>query len=186
MAELQNNQSVRYKTIVIDPPWETPIFKRKVRPNQQEMPYKMMSLDEIKQFPINDFADENCWVFLWTFNKYLEESFNVLKVWGFKFQRLLTWDKKNGMCIFGFHHRTEFVLVGYRGNMAKVKFPKQKAIPTIFTELSKNHSSKPDIFFNLLQTMPEPRIDIFARKRHEGFDAWGNQIEPMTQLTLRR
>ncbi len=175
---------LKYHTIVIDPPWDTPIFKRKVRPNQQEMPYKMMTLDEIKQFPINDFADEDCWVFLWTFNKYLRQSFEVFDSWGINFQRLLTWDKKSGMCIFGFHHRTEFVLVGYKGNMAVTKFPKHKAIPTIFTESSKKHSRKPDIFYELLQVMPEPRIDIFAREKHDGFDAWGNEVEQELQLTL--
>ena len=24
-----------------------------------------------------------------------------------------------------------------------------------------------------------PRIDIFARRRHDGFSAWGNQVEPL-------
>lgn len=164
---------MKYKTIVIDPPWEIKKIKRKVRPNQIEMDYKMMSLDEIKKFPIDDFADENCWIFLWSFNKYLDASFDVLKEWGFKFQRLLTWDKRNGLCMFGFHHRTEFVLVGYRGKVPM--FPKQKAIPTIFSERSTKHSRKPDIFFELLQTMPEPRISIFEREHRAGFDVWGDE-----------
>ena len=166
---------MKYKTIVIDPPYPINKIQRKVRPNQKEMDYKTMSIEEIKKFPIDNFADSNSWLFLWTINKYLETSFEIMKKWNYKFQRLLTWDKKNGMCLFGFHHRTEFVLVGYRGKIDI--YPKQKAIPTIFQERSKNHSRKPDIFFELLQTMPNPRISIFERYERKGFDAYGDQYE---------
>ena len=163
----------KYRTIVVDPPYPINKIQRKVRPNQKEMDYQTMSLEEIKNFPIDNFTDDNCWIFLWSINKYLKDGFDILNKWNFKFQRLLTWDKKNGMCLFGFHHRTEFVLVGYRGKVNI--YPKQKAIPTIFQERGTRHSRKPDSFFDLLQTMPSPRISIFERYERNGFDIWGNE-----------
>lgn len=40
------------------------------------------------------------------------------------------------------------------------------------------HSQKPDEFYEILRRRtPAPRIDIFARRRHFGFDAHGNQVE---------
>ena len=175
----------KYKTLVIDPPWKLKIAKRKVRKNQQIFPYKTMTIDEIKQFPINDFADDECVLFLWTVQKYIKDSFEILEKWGFKFQIMLTWDKQDGMCMFGFHRRTEFVLFAYRGKQNI--FPKRKAIPTIITEKSQGHSQKPSSFYELIRkAYPEPRIDIFSRKKHIGFDSYGDQAEDPTTLKVER
>ena len=41
------------------------------------------------------------------------------------------------------------------------------------------HSEKPDVFYELvMQLLGDfgPRIDLFARKLHTGWDAWGNEI----------
>ena len=99
-----------YDLIWVDPPWPIKKIKRKVRPNQIEIDYPVMSLEEIKNLPVSELANENCSLFLWTIQSQLPYSFEILKHWGFKYQRIITWDKQNGMCLFGFHHRTEFLL----------------------------------------------------------------------------
>ena len=36
-------------------------------------------------------------------------------------------------------------------------------------------------FYELIRRVARrPRVDIFARRRHEGFDAFGNQVEPLS------
>ena len=36
----------------------------------------------------------------------------------------------------------------------------------------------------LLHSTLEPRIDIFSRKKHQGFDSWGNECEePLTLMS---
>ena len=42
----------KYQVIVIDPPWKVKKIKNKQRPNQIEMDYPMMSIDEIKELQI--------------------------------------------------------------------------------------------------------------------------------------
>jgi|GEM_PF-5544318 len=121
-----------YSVVVVDPPWPVRKIVRRVRPNQKaELDYKTMSLDEIKSMPIREVSAENSVLFLWTTHAYLEAAFDVMRSWDFKYQRTLTWDKGNGMCLFGFHHRTEFVLFGYRGKIEM--YPHRKAIPTVFS-----------------------------------------------------
>jgi len=167
----------RYNVIVVDPPWPVKKIQRKSRPNQKQMDYSIMSLEEIAQLPIRSIAaDASCWCFMWTIQKFLPDTFSILRGWGFKYQRTLTWDKQNGMCLFGFHHRTEFVVVGYCG---KVKmYPKQKAMPTVFTESSwRKHSIKPTCFYKLVERFGDSRIDIFARKHRAGWDAVGFDID---------
>jgi len=172
---------MKYKTIVIDPPWKLKIMGRHVRPNQKKMPYKMMDLKEIKEFPINDFAADNCSIYLWTTNKYLKDTFDVLESWGFKFHCVLVWKKSTGITPYSFQFVNEYVLFGYRGEFKINK----KGIPTTFEENIKEHSRKPEILYRIAeQVSDEPRIDIFARQRREGWDAWGDEVPNETQKQI--
>ena len=166
----------RYDLIVVDPPWPVKkTGKRKSRPNQGTMlDYSTMSVDEIKALNVCDISSDNSMLFLWTTHAFLEQAFDVLRAWNFKYQRCLTWDKANGMCLFGFHHRTEFCLFGYRGRIEA--FPKRKAVPTVFSGKSERHSAKPDEFYKLVEPLGEKRIDIFARREREGWAVWGNEV----------
>lgn len=175
----------KYDLIVIDPAWEVGKIQRKVRPNQKpELDYVTMPFDEIKALPIGEMADTNSVIFLWTIQKWLPKSFELLDTWGFKYQRTLTWDKKNGMCLFGFHHRTEFVLFGYKGKIEI--YPKRKAIPTVFDGKSERHSAKPDEFYQLVQGLGKNRVDVFARREREGWDVFGNEVNNSIDLERYR
>ena len=93
----------------------------------------------------------------------------------------MVWDKIEGINGNGFTRNSEFVLFCYKG-----KFDlnlKNKYIPTSFRERRKSHSQKPRIFYdNLLRITHGPRLDIFSRKKHIGFDSFGNQPEEPTTL----
>ena len=107
------NTDKKYNIIYADPAWKMKKIERKVRPNQKGFDYPTMELEDIKNLPVKDLADDNCVLFLWTTQSYLPKAFEVMESWGFKYQRTLTWDKMNGLCLFGFHNRTEFLLFGY-------------------------------------------------------------------------
>ncbi len=171
----------KYDLIVIDPPWPIKKIQRKDRPNQTgELDYPTMEFDQIGSLPIQKIAADNSVVFLWTIQKYLPKSFALLSEWGFRYQRTLTWDKGNGMCLFGFHHRTEFVLFGYKGRLEM--YPKQKAVPTAFASRSERHSAKPDAFYAMIEHFGKRRIDMFARKERAGWDVFGNEVSNSIEL----
>ena len=165
----------KYQLIYIDPPWNIKKIIRKVRPNQVKMDYPVMTVEEIISLPVENLADTNCSLFLWTIQKYLPISFDIMKEWGFKYQRTITWDKKDGMCLFGFHHRTEFLLHGYKGKIEM--YPRRKAIPTIWVEKSLRHSQKPDGLRKAIEVFGETRLEMFARQKSDGWDVWGNEVE---------
>ena len=51
-----------------------------------------------------------------------------------------------------------------------------KAFKTVLRGERREHSRKPAEFYDLLlRVSPEPRLDIFSRENHDGFDAWGNE-----------
>lgn len=169
--------SIPYKcnVLVVDPPWPVKKIVRSVRPNQvAQLDYPTMPMSEIMRLPVQSIAEDNSVLFLWTTHAFLEHAFKVMRAWGFNYQRCLTWDKANGVCFFGFHHRTEFCLFGYRGNIEM--YPRRKAIPTVFSGKSERHSAKPDEFYRLIEPMGEKRIDIFARQPRDGWVVWGDEF----------
>lgn len=178
------SEGKKYQVIYADPAWDVKKIKRKVRPNQVEFDYKTMSVEEIKNMPIASMTDDNAVCFIWTTQSYLPHTFEILKAWGFKYQRTITWDKMNGLCLFGFHNRTEFLLFGYKGKLEM--YPERKAIPTLFQISSKNgkHSQKPSQIRTAIEVFGENRLELFARSRegffpdheYDGWDVWGNEV----------
>ncbi len=172
----------KYQIIYADPPWKIGSMRmKKARPNAK-LPYKRMSLEEIKALPVKEISDENCGLFLWTTHTFLPKAFEVVEAWGFKYHCCITWDKTNGIPCWGFKRRTEFILYGYKG-LINVN-QRGRFIHTLFTEKLTTHSTKPKGFYDILENnTPKPRIELFSRERREGWDVWGNEVESDIELT---
>lgn len=176
----------KYKTVIIDPPWDVKNNKPPMQGGafKDTLSYKVMSDAEIQSFPIDSFADNNCDLFMWTTQTKLPIALGILQVWGFKFHVLLAWDKMGGVCMNGFYRQTEFIVYGYRGKQG-IDVGEGSYIPTLISAKSTGHSKKPDKFYSILKDRTQaPRIDIFARKRHYGFDAYGDQVEKQIEVPL--
>jgi N6-adenosine-specific RNA methylase IME4 len=176
----------RYKCIVIDPPWnQGKTGKRKTRPNQNtSLDYSTMNIDELRALPINNWADENCFLWLWATNSkdkstkepVLKMAFDLLAHWDFTFYTMITWNKRTGPCPFGpYQITTEHILFAYKGS-AKFKKETMGKMQTFFTSSSSAHSVKPKIFYDeVVKYFDGPRLDVFARQVREGFDGWGDE-----------
>jgi len=174
----------RYNVIVIDPPWQVKKLKNKLRPNQINMDYPTMSIDEIKLLDIKHISEDNCYCFLWTTQKFLWQSKDILENWGFNHLCTMVWEKtygrSSGMALYGFRWNAEFILVGTKGK--KDMFPKKKLIPLVFQAENIRHSQKPNKFYELIKDLGDKRIDIFAREKKEGWDVYGNEVNSDIQL----
>ena len=182
------NRMGEYRRIVIDPPWDQgKTGKRAVRPNQgQDLDYPTMTFDEIGCLDVARWAAEDAFLWLWATNSrsrssgrpILQQAFELLDEWGFRYYTLLTWDKGTGPCPFGpYPITTEHCLFGYRG---KFSLPKESMgrMKTLFAAPSRRHSEKPRLIYEYISSyFPAPRLDVFARRRHVGFDAWGNEVD---------
>ena len=177
-----------YRCIVVDPPWDQgKTGKRSVRPNQgTDLAYPTMTYDEIATLPIREWATPDAFLWLWATNSrsrssgkpILVQAFELMEHWGFRYYTTLTWDKETGPCPFGpYQITTEHCLFGYRG---KCNFPKESMgkMKTIFSGSTKKHSEKPSYLYrNISHHFDPPRLDVFARRQHTGFDSWGDQVE---------
>jgi N6-adenosine-specific RNA methylase IME4 len=175
-----------FKTIVVDPPWKYGAWGKgsdkcalagKSQNKTEPLPYPTMTIDEIKSLPIAKVAADNCELYLWTTQKYLPISFEVLKAWGFKYCQTLIWCKKPmGTGQGGVYCPTnEFLILGRKGKM-----PKIKRINTTWFEVKRTnrHSRKPEYFQDMIETVSDkPRLELFARRRRPGWSVWGNEVE---------
>ena len=178
----------KYKTVVIDPPWPLKTGKIPLTVTRRsgkwgakviDLDYKPATIQEIKAFPINDYAAADCLLFLWVLSGKIDGQpcikigLDMLEQWEFNYHQIITWVKETGLCIWSpFRSLTEHVLVGYRGILPK----KYAVMNNTFTTQQLKHSEKPARFYQLLREWtPEPRIDLFARQAHEGFDGWGDE-----------
>ena len=179
MRQDRGRVSLKYKTVVIDPPWDLGNTMDLVISHgpYPSLPYDSMSLTEIKHFPINDFIDEGL-LFMWVIDSTIREGFDIIEEWGFKYHKLLTWDKGSGAAIWSpIMGRTEHCIFAYRGHFRELTDNKMGVMQSLIqTHKIRKHSEKPARFYQLLRAWtPTPRIDIFARNAHEGFDGWGDE-----------
>jgi N6-adenosine-specific RNA methylase IME4 len=74
---------------------------------------------------------------------------------------------------------TEHIVFGVRGGQRLLG----PAVPTAFLLPRLPHSEKPEFFYKLIEEQsPGPYLELFARRRWPGWDAWGNEIESTVQF----
>jgi N6-adenosine-specific RNA methylase IME4 len=173
-AQSDSNAS-KYEVLVIDPPWPMQKIDRDVRVAQHEFPYSIMSVPELLAWSkATELAQDECHVFLWTTQRFLFDAAECLKKWGFKYVCMFVWHKPGGFQVVGLpQYNAEFCLYGRQGG---AKFIDTKAFPTCFYASRGEHSEKPEEFYAMLRrTTDGKRLDMFGRRKIEGFDSWGNE-----------
>jgi len=160
-----------YDVVVIDPPWPIEKIERDVALNQTKtIDYPTMTVEKIKEFKIP--ANEHTHLFLWTTQKFLPVSFEILEGWEFRYICAFTWHKKGGFQPFGLpQYNSEFCLYARKGTP---KFIDTKSFMTCFEAPRRGHSIKPIEFYETVRRVTDgQRVDIFNREPIPGFDSWG-------------
>tara|TARA_B100001250_G_C19533728_1_gene671588 strand:+ start:107 stop:637 length:531 start_codon:yes stop_codon:yes gene_type:complete len=169
----------KYNIIYADPPWkyDSGFLKR-----NWDGKYPQMKPEEINSLPVNDIAADNCILFMWiTFPKLLI-GLEAMESWGFKYRSAaFTWVKKNKKAdswFWGMGHWTranaEVCFLGVKGKPQR----ESASVHSVIDERIQEHSKKPDIVRNKIVELcgDLPRIELFARQKHEGWDSWGNEV----------
>jgi len=194
----------KYNIIYADPPWS---YNKRNKTTTKfgggaMKHYDTMTLQEIKDLPIQNISADNCVLFMWVTFPKLQDGLDVIKSWGFTYKTLgFSWHKlnKNGKLFFGIESYTasnsEVCLLATKGKVGIMKkdkdgkwiiTPPEEKVCTIsnfvssaINSIRQRHSKKPDEARNRIVKLfgDLPRVELFAREKSEGWSSWGNQIE---------
>lgn len=178
----------KYKTIYSDPPW--PEYGGGKIKRGADRHYPLMKIKEIIALApfINSISEDNCHLYLWVTNNYVEDGYRVLRAWGFRPITIITWLKdKIGL---GQYYRgiTEHCLFGVKGILPyKVLDGKRQQGRTGFEAPRTKHSMKPHEVRDMIEKVsypsyveifarPDNNMDIFAKPLVE-WDFIGNEVD---------
>lgn len=131
-------------------------------------PYQVLDTSYLCELPIKQFAAKDCLLAMWATYPKLEDAFQVMKAWEFKFVTVgFTWVKLNpsgkgyhfGL---GYYSRgnPEIVLFGKRGHPKR----KDNSVANLIVTPRRDHSRKPEEFYSSIERlMPGPYLDLFSR-----------------------
>ena len=187
-----------FDLICPDPPWA---YDGGGRPQGGvDAHYSTMTLDELAAMrpQLEAWMAPDCAVPMWATAPKLQDAFALGAAWGLEYvTTLLVWLKtkprlQEGQlllsvptsfdalfhCGMGFYSRsaTEYVLLFRRG---RPPLPDDRTIGQVIAEPIREHSRKPDEAYHRLERLwPDARrLEMFARTRRPGWEAWGNQVD---------
>ncbi len=178
----------KFATVLADPPWQFQNRTGKMAPEHKRLQrYPTMSLQEIKDLPVEAIVADTAHLYLWVPNALLAEGMQVMEHWGFTYKTNLIWYKvrkdggpdRRGVGFY-FRNVTEIILFGVRGKNARTLQP-GRSQENIISSRKREHSRKPDEQYELIEACSSgPRIELFARGPKKGWFVWGNQSEEYT------
>lgn len=174
----------RFPTILIDPPWQFQNRTGKVAPEHRRLRrYRTMTLSELTELPVPDYAAENSHLYMWCPNALLPDGLEIMRAWGFTYKTNLVWYKvrkdggPDGRGVgFYFRNVTELILFGVKGSLRTLA-PGRRQV-NLVARRKREHSRKPDEFYDVIEECsPGPFLEVFARQRREGWTTWGDEVD---------
>lgn len=167
-----------FKCIVADPPWDVmagPGYNSNGASRPLE--YHTMTVDEISAMKIP--AAKDAHLYIWTINKYIEQTYAIARAWEFEPSTMLYWLKQPmGLGLGGaFVTCVEPILFCRRGRLEA----KRRHDRNWWGWPRGRHSQKPEEFQTIVESVsPGPYLELFARRNRPGWTAWGNEIKSET------
>jgi len=166
----------KYRLIYADPPWK---YGDNLVPDNYGaaiMHYDSLTIADLCALPVGQIAEDNSVLFLWVTSPLLRDCFEVVRSWGFEYKASFVWDKiRHNMGHYN-SVRHEFLLICTRGSCLPENGKLLDSVVSV--ERSATHSEKPEEFRRIIETMypSATKIELFARKAADGWDAWGNAL----------
>lgn len=183
-GEIKALPKKKYSIIYADPPWDYKGQLQHAGPNSGDTGgatkhYPTVTLSELKTWPIQNLAKADCLLFMWATSPHLDQAIELGKAWGFKWATVaFVWDKQRSNPGFYTLSECELCLVFKKG-----RIPQPRGLRNIRQLVSvkrTNHSAKPEEVRKNIESMfpKQKKIELFARSRIKGWDAWGLEINP--------
>lgn len=174
----------KYQIILADPPWDYKGQKQHTGKGGKNSGgavnhYPCLKLAVLKKLPVQQLFDNNCLLFLWSSSPHLDQAIELMKSWSFSYATVaFVWDKQRVNPGFYTMSQCELLLVGKKKG-GKIPKPRgARNIRQFISSLRSKHSEKPsEARYRIEQMFPQQnKIELFARQKVQGWDAWGDEI----------
>lgn len=177
-----------FDVIVCDPPWSFEAYSAAGNRKGPEAQYRTMADRDILSLPVGDLAAPDALLLLWATAPKLPLAVRCMQRWGFAYVSCMAWRKltANGKLRWGTGYRArschENVLIGTVGRPRQAFAP-----PSLFDGEAREHSRKPDAFYEMAERMmPDAqRADLFSRQSREGWATFGDEATKFDVASLR-
>lgn len=189
--------SKRYDIVYADPPWDYGgkmqfdrtsksadkiDLSKKIFISSAAFKYPTLKLEELKKIPIQEIASDNCLMFMWATGPHLQHAFTLGEAWGFEYRTVgFVWDKMVHNPGKYTMSNCEFCLIFKRG---KIPLPRgARNVQQLVQVPRGKHSEKPIEISKRIEMMfpTQSKIELFARKRLDGWDCWGLDVMKQEQ-----
>lgn len=170
----------RYNIIYADPPWAYNQAGRGAATNH----YQTMTTADICKMPVREITGGGAACFLWSTFPNITQAVEVMEAWGFRYKTAaFVWVKKTktGGNFWGMGAYTranaEVCLLGVTPDFKATERVRAHDVHQIVETPFEGHSKKPDeVRRRIVRLLGDvPRIELFARERAAGWDAWGDE-----------
>lgn len=178
-----------YGVILADPPWVFSTRSDKGKGRSAEAHYDCMSWTELAGLApsIVEVCADDCVLLMWVTDPMLSWGLKLIEAWCFRYKTVgFYWAKSKGYgsCAesttwpigTGYWTRAnpEQCLLATRGCPKRLNADVRKLIVAPRRE----HSRKPDEVYGRIERLcAGPYLELFARQRRPGWDAWGDQVD---------
>ena len=176
------NDLGKFGCILADPPWAFRTYSgKKATPHRGAHDhYVTTETSALADLPVRACAADDCALFMWVVDSHLEEALQLGRAWGFEFKTCaFVWVKsklggwpKVGMGYWT-RKQTEQCWLFTRGSPRRLG----KGVEQVIHCPRGAHSAKPEQQYDRIEALVGgPYLELFARRTHTGWTAWGDQV----------
>jgi N6-adenosine-specific RNA methylase IME4 len=181
-APANDNEPNKYAVLYADPPWRygKPQHGGKGKSNTggAASHFPVVTVKTMMTWDIASICEADCQMFMWSSSPHLPQAIKLAEAWGFQHWTTVqfVWHKQRTNPGSHTLSSVELCLGFSRGLIPKPRGARN--VRQFYSELRGKHSAKPHEFRKRIELMypTQRKIELFARERFPGWDAWGNEV----------
>ena len=178
------NETKKYDIIYMDPPWQYNFGTGMSSGSKIENHYPTMSDEELFDLDVEQFANDDSLLYMWTTSTHMKLAIQLGEHWGFDYKVVaFVWDKVRPVVGFYTMGQAEFVLC-FKKKKGRIPKPRgHRGARQMLVENKREHSRKPDEIRRRIEEMhpTQTKLEMFARISMSGWDVWGNEVDKFNE-----
>lgn len=146
--------------------------------------YDVLDVGAADELPIRSLLRPGSVVLSWTTGPFMPEALRMHEVWGIAHKTIVPWFKCKEIVpgvepAFRPHYSVGYWARGAAEYILLGQVPGGRAYRTPWIALLSDraeHSRKPDSIYELAESFPGPYLELFARRRRDGWTQFGNEL----------